>query len=36
MQFLAKNSFDFNKLFYEGIPYVNENKQKKHAKKMEI
>ena len=25
MNFLAKNSFDFNKLFYEAIPYATRD-----------
>lgn len=26
MSFLAKNNFDFNKLFYDGVPYVCKEK----------
>lgn len=26
MSFLTKNQFDFNKLFYEGIPYSNQER----------
>ncbi|TXG78256.1 hypothetical protein E6Q11_01465 [Candidatus Dojkabacteria bacterium] len=26
MRFLSSNSFDFNQLFYEGLPYVNLKK----------
>ena len=26
LMFLANNSFDFNKLLYEGIPYINKTK----------
>ena len=39
MKFLAEHNFDFNKLFYEGIPYLSktqiENIQnKKHFAKL--
>jgi hypothetical protein len=26
MNFLTKNNFDFNKLFYESVPYVSKDR----------
>lgn len=29
MRFLAKNNFDFNQLFYEGVPFLSSNRMKR-------
>lgn len=36
MNFLTKNNFDFNKLFYEGIPYTSEEQLSELKKKDKI
>lgn len=36
MNFLVKNRFDFNKLFYEGIPYTSKEKLKIYEKQENI
>lgn len=33
--FLANQDFDFNKLFKQGIPYLNANEEEKLIKRME-
>ena len=35
MKFLATNNFDFNKLFYEGVPYVNGAKVRKNELRLQ-
>lgn len=30
MRFLSTNHFDFNKLFYEGVPFLNQSQRSKH------
>jgi hypothetical protein len=36
MNFLTKNNFDFNKLFYEGVPYTSRQKIKELAKNTKL
>ena len=36
IQFLCKNSFDFNKYLYEGIPYLNETLENQLRKEMQL
>lgn len=35
MRFLAKNNFDFNKLFYEGLPFLSTKRLKRMQYKIE-
>lgn len=34
IEFLCKNDFDFNKLYYHGIPYLNNKQEKLLEKKL--
>jgi len=36
MNFLTKNNFDFNKLFYEGVPYTSRQKVKEFTKNAKL
>lgn len=35
MRFLAKNNFDFNKLFYEGVPFLSTRRMMRQQIKTE-
>lgn len=36
IDFLCKSGFDFNKLFYEGIPYLNVGEENEIRAKIEV